>query len=177
MKIFLRNPFQNRSSTEPVSRLQPTETSSANPRPVPRPVKSRYRRAPTNRLTRWFSDSISSLRNRFRHITGSRSGGLRNTATTEGSLEIHGASVGDPGFTNLAATTQSLRSNFDDGNSVMSDLERQHPSHNRVSTLPNTSTGRIIPSDTSNSSSLVRRRRNRNKRVPLPMDEPPPMPK
>ncbi|VUZ44416.1 unnamed protein product, partial [Hymenolepis diminuta] len=161
----------SRSSAEPAPRLHTVETLSS-PRPNARGVKPRHRRGPTSRLTRWFSDSISSIRNRFRHATGSGSRGLSNNVTMEGSLMVHGSSVGDPGSTNLAATTQSLRSNFDDGHS-MGDSDHQQQG-GRVATLSSSSAGKIIFSDTSNTSSIPPHRRHRNKRAPLPMYEPPP---
>ncbi|VDO06794.1 unnamed protein product [Rodentolepis nana] len=159
----------NRSSVEPVQRQQPAE-ALASSRSNARDLKPRHRRGPTARLTRWLSDSISSIRNRFRYTTGNVSGDSRNNTT-------HGSSSGDPGSTNLATTTQSLRSTFDDGHSMVdSDHHHHHrqQQRDRVATLPSSSSSRVTPSDTPGTFSLARHRRNHNKRAPLGMNEQPP---
>ncbi|KAL5105835.1 hypothetical protein TcWFU_006300 [Taenia crassiceps] len=110
--------------------------------------KPRHRRASTARLTRWFSDSMSLIRNRFRRLTGGS--GSKITIAMECSL-----TQAPP----HAIATHSLRSNI-----TMAEGEDVVPTvHHRVSTLPS-STGRTV------SSSAVLRHHRHRRRAPLPMD-------
>ncbi|VDM35450.1 unnamed protein product [Hydatigera taeniaeformis] len=118
-------------------------------------AKPRHRRASTARLTRWFSDSMSLIRNRFRRMTGISSS---KNNTMECSMTL-----AHPHST----ATHSLRSNI----TVAEEEEEMAPTvHHRVSTLPS-STGRTVSGQAANSasSSVLRRHRHR-RRAPLPMD-------
>ncbi|VDK41472.1 unnamed protein product [Taenia asiatica] len=117
--------------------------------------KPRHRRAPTARLTRWFSDSMSLIRNRFRRLTGGS--GSKSNTTMECSL-----TQAPPHST----ATHSLRSNI-----TVAEREDVAPTvQHRVSTLP-PSTGMTVSGPTANSaSSAVLRRHRHRRRAPLPMD-------
>eukprot|EP00108_Taenia_solium_P008410 TsM_000530600 transcript=TsM_000530600 gene=TsM_000530600 len=117
--------------------------------------KPRHRRAPTARLTRWFSDSMSLIRNRFRRLTGGS--GSKSNTTMECSL-----TQAPPHST----ATHSLRSNI-----TVAEREDVAPTvQHRVSTLPS-STGMTVSGPTANSaSSAVLRRHRHRRRAPLPMD-------
>ncbi|CDS36552.1 serine:threonine protein kinase 11 [Echinococcus multilocularis] len=125
--------------------------------------KPRHRRAPTTRLTRWFSDSMSVIRNHFRCLTAGA--GCKSNAT----MECNQTQAPHP------TATHSLRSNI----AVPEGEDAMPTARHRVSTLPS-STGRTVTRPTANSassasvssstSSSVLRRHRRRRRAPLPMD-------
>ncbi|KAM7534283.1 hypothetical protein Aperf_G00000108874 [Anoplocephala perfoliata] len=158
----------NRSSAEPGLSLHTEEISTvSHPN---QDVKPRHRRAPTARLTRWLSDSISSIRNRFRSMTSGGSGGLNgtgkgsNNSAMERSLVNQGSST-VPEFTNIAGTTRSLQSNPTvENEDPRGQLDSGHLQYeNQAATLPPPASRMITTVESSSTSNCLPHRRRHRK--------------